>query len=98
MRDCRLLYVSTNSTFRQLRDIFRVHPNTGCNTHDLLECDCDKADEGLHEEWPSETKQRDQAESFSGFVAASEVTDDDLSSIEEAVRINHLSHLSNHYH
>ncbi|KAG5646279.1 hypothetical protein DXG03_003875 [Asterophora parasitica] len=24
-----------------LRDIFRVDPNTSCNTHDLLECPCD---------------------------------------------------------
>ncbi|KAG1742218.1 P-loop containing nucleoside triphosphate hydrolase protein [Suillus lakei] len=26
---------------KDLRDIFRVHPETGCNTHDLLDCECD---------------------------------------------------------
>lgn len=26
---------------KDLRDIFRVHPETGCNTHDLLDCVCD---------------------------------------------------------
>ncbi|KAG0704667.1 P-loop containing nucleoside triphosphate hydrolase protein [Suillus ampliporus] len=25
---------------KDLRDIFRVHPDTGCNTHDLLDCGC----------------------------------------------------------
>lgn len=27
----------------QLRDIFRIHPDAACNTHDLLECSCDSA-------------------------------------------------------
>ncbi|KAJ7078907.1 SNF2 family N-terminal domain-containing protein [Mycena belliarum] len=26
---------------KDLRDIFRIHPDTTCNTHDLLECPCD---------------------------------------------------------
>ncbi|KAH6914098.1 RAD54B protein [Coprinopsis sp. MPI-PUGE-AT-0042] len=26
---------------KDLRDIFRIDPNTSCNTHDLLECPCD---------------------------------------------------------
>lgn len=30
----------------QLRDIFTIHPNTACHTHDLLECPCETGSSG----------------------------------------------------
>ncbi|KJA27751.1 hypothetical protein HYPSUDRAFT_873593 [Hypholoma sublateritium FD-334 SS-4] len=34
---------SDSFTRKDLRDIFRIHPDAACNTHDLLECPCDSA-------------------------------------------------------
>lgn len=59
-----------------------MHLNTGCNTHDLLQCECDREDDGFDEERLSEVK---HDEHCPGFVAASEVTNEKLSSVEVAV-------------
>jgi hypothetical protein len=59
-----------------------VHLNTGCNTHDLLQCECDREIDGIDEEQLSETKQDEHCQ---GFVAASEVTNEKSSSAEESV-------------
>ncbi|VDC03609.1 unnamed protein product [Peniophora sp. CBMAI 1063] len=37
---------SDSFTPKELRDIFTVHPNTACHTHDLLDCPCDR--ENVH--------------------------------------------------
>ncbi|KAE9401638.1 hypothetical protein BT96DRAFT_964962 [Gymnopus androsaceus JB14] len=61
-------------TRKDLRDIFRVHPHTSSNTHDLLECICEN-DEGLDlsvEQVDHDTHD-DELESPKGFIAASQV-------------------------
>ncbi|KAG2153895.1 P-loop containing nucleoside triphosphate hydrolase protein [Suillus clintonianus] len=35
---------------KDLRDIFRVHPETGCNTHDLLDCGCDTGSKHINDD------------------------------------------------
>ncbi|KAF9047302.1 SNF2 family N-terminal domain-containing protein [Panaeolus papilionaceus] len=70
-------------TRKDLRDIFRVHSDTSCNTHDLLECGCCSAGSGrepeLHEEKPTSVKER----ALKGFMSASNVCDDDISPEDE---------------
>jgi hypothetical protein len=50
----------------------------------LLQCACDKENDAFDEEQLSEIK---EGESCPGFVAASEVTNENMSSVEEAVRV-----------
>jgi DNA repair and recombination protein RAD54B len=72
----------------QLRDIFRVHLNTGSNTHDLLQCECDQESDAFDEGQLSETKnfETEKGEPCpAGFVAASEVRNENLSPVEEVV-------------
>ncbi|KAI0812391.1 SNF2 family N-terminal domain-containing protein [Irpex lacteus] len=38
---------SDSFTRKDLRDIFTVHPDTACHTHDLLECPCPTGSSGL---------------------------------------------------
>ncbi|KAF8920583.1 SNF2 family N-terminal domain-containing protein [Mucidula mucida] len=67
-------------TRKDLRDIFRIQPDTCCNTHELLECHCDnvpgsqslptQADDGSDDDSDSEE---------SGFVVASQVNPKKLS-------------------
>ncbi|KAF8348116.1 P-loop containing nucleoside triphosphate hydrolase protein [Amanita rubescens] len=72
--------VSKNDSFTRndLRDIFRVHPDTNCNTHDLLQCACD----GLGSE--AVVNERDSSEEkvqhpVMSFIAASQVKPEQLS-------------------
>jgi hypothetical protein len=62
-----------------------VHLDTGCNTHDLLQCDCD-GDPSL---MPGSGTKNDNAviarTSSKGFIAASEVIDDDVAAMEQDV-------------
>ncbi|KAI0700892.1 P-loop containing nucleoside triphosphate hydrolase protein [Cytidiella melzeri] len=37
---------SDSFTRKELRDIFTIHPNTACHTHDLLECPCHTGSSG----------------------------------------------------
>lgn len=56
----------------QLRDIFRVHPDTFCNTHDLLQCACDGlGSEAIIKE--SDTGEVGAHHPVMSFVAASQV-------------------------
>ncbi|OAX36093.1 hypothetical protein K503DRAFT_721959 [Rhizopogon vinicolor AM-OR11-026] len=77
---------------KDLRDIFRVHPDTGCNTHDLLDCDCgggskhilednDKMAENGREDGDDDND--DDASSGIGFINASQVK---LSHVEKMDR------------
>jgi DNA repair and recombination protein RAD54B len=56
-----------------LRDIFRIHPDTACNTHDLLECPCYGS--GFDQDHASDILDNDaeDVELEQGFVAASRV-------------------------
>jgi DNA repair and recombination protein RAD54B len=58
----------------------------------LLQCECDKEDDAFYEQRVSEMKE-DGTELCTGFVAASEVTNEGLNSTEEAVMRHHLSYL-----
>ncbi|KAG2015919.1 SNF2-family ATP dependent chromatin remodeling factor snf21 [Coprinopsis cinerea AmutBmut pab1-1] len=59
---------------KDLRDIFRIDPNTSCNTHDLLECPCD----GSVIPVPGSSSTDDNGERVArlkrGFQSASSVT------------------------
>jgi len=76
----------------QLVDIFRVHPNTGCNTHDLLGCPCDQP--GYQEDGDTESDDElDQPDAVlrqlkrlgSGFMSASSIDSDAISAMDKAV-------------
>ncbi|TFK44573.1 P-loop containing nucleoside triphosphate hydrolase protein [Crucibulum laeve] len=66
---------SDSFTRKDLRDIFRVHPNTACNTHDLLECPCGKVALASIEDLPEDDE--DDMPLEEGFIAASELTTED---------------------
>jgi len=80
----------------QLVDIFRVHPNTGCNTHDLLGCPCDQP--GYREDDDGDTESDDELEQTdtvlkrlkrlgSGFMSASTIDADAISAMDKAVSL-----------
>ncbi|KAJ3826895.1 SNF2 family N-terminal domain-containing protein [Lentinula raphanica] len=56
-------------TRKDLRDIFRVHPDTSSNTHDLLECIC----EHEYEDSPDDGVDNSNSDSPRGFITASQV-------------------------
>ncbi|KAG7090872.1 hypothetical protein E1B28_009953 [Marasmius oreades] len=62
-------------TKKDLRDIFRVDPDTASNTHDLLGCPCQADEEDV---WISPTLSSNEDEGRKGFVMASEVTEADV--------------------
>ncbi|KAI0344614.1 hypothetical protein BDW22DRAFT_1482814 [Trametopsis cervina] len=61
---------SDSFTRKDLRDIFTVHPDTACHTHDLLECPCETGSTGYASLTPAES---------AGSAAASdpEISDDE---------------------
>ncbi|KAJ3788608.1 P-loop containing nucleoside triphosphate hydrolase protein [Lentinula aff. detonsa] len=59
-------------TRKDLRDIFRVHPDTSSNTHDLLECLCEKEKEA-EEDISDNNINYNKLENPKGFIAASQV-------------------------
>ncbi|KAF8197967.1 RAD54B protein [Pholiota molesta] len=82
-----------------LRDIFRIHPDTACNTHDLLECGCDEdtvmeeEPETLIEEIESENEEEEESPKKMGFVCASDYLQKkkaELASLSEWKHINCL--------
>ncbi|KAF9529285.1 P-loop containing nucleoside triphosphate hydrolase protein [Crepidotus variabilis] len=76
---------SDSFTRKDLRDIFRVHADTPCNTHDLLQCNCDNdVDSSKSEPLPEPTKPKVlERTSSKGFIAASEVMPDDVDPAEQ---------------
>ncbi len=62
-----------------------MHLDTGCNTHDLLQCDCD-GDPILMQGSGTKNENAAIARTVSkGFIAASEVIDDDMDAKEQDV-------------
>jgi DNA repair and recombination protein RAD54B len=68
---------------QQLRDIFRIHMDTGCNTHDLLECECDSPSQ-VPDDFAMEIEEDLDIEQ--GFVAASGLKQEKLDAVDKAVR------------
>ncbi|KAJ7497126.1 SNF2 family N-terminal domain-containing protein [Mycena latifolia] len=71
---------------KDLRDIFRIHPDTGCNTHDLLECPCDgtltmDTKEDVTDE---ESIESDSDSENKGFVNASQIRPEKMNKVEKA--------------
>ncbi|KAJ7124910.1 SNF2 family N-terminal domain-containing protein [Mycena epipterygia] len=71
---------------KDLRDIFRIHPDTACNTHDLLECPCDgtvtvDTKEDVTDEASIES---DSDSEKKGFVNASQIRPEEMNKIEKA--------------
>ncbi|CAK5281379.1 unnamed protein product [Mycena citricolor] len=77
---------------KDLRDIFRIHPNTICNTHDLLGCPCDgkgksKAqDDGLDDDLAGDGSdaESDSDVESKGFVNASCIQPEDMTKMDRA--------------
>ncbi|KAJ6497887.1 SNF2 family N-terminal domain-containing protein [Mycena sanguinolenta] len=75
---------------KDLRDIFRIHPNTACNTHDLLECPCDgtaavnteEKDGGASMDTDSEDD--DSGSKQKGFVNAAQIRPEEIDKIDRA--------------
>ena len=58
--------------------------DTGCNTHDLLECDCDSPDSQIPDGFVMEDAEDLAVEQ--GFVVASELRQEKLDAVDKAVR------------
>ncbi|EGN99526.1 hypothetical protein SERLA73DRAFT_72346 [Serpula lacrymans var. lacrymans S7.3] len=75
---------------KDLRDIFRIHPNTACNTHDLLECPCGTSNKEVLTEVRNTidcSQAGDLGEdsgSEMGFVTASQVKPEKLDKMDKA--------------
>ncbi|GLB37249.1 putative SNF2 family N-terminal domain containing protein [Lyophyllum shimeji] len=63
---------SDSFTRKDLRDIFRIDPDTPCNTHDLLECPCETASAVFPDDVPTAVDE-DDSEPEQGFVKACDV-------------------------
>ncbi|KAF9045835.1 hypothetical protein BDZ89DRAFT_1155511 [Hymenopellis radicata] len=71
-------------TRKDLRDIFRIQPDTSCNTHELLECPCDNipGSQSLPTE-VDDSSDGDSDSEQSGFVVASQVNPKKLNKQEK---------------
>lgn len=79
----------------QLRDIFRVHLNTACHTHDLLDCPCDGTQQDVQrlDDTPNDDNDADDDEKLEkGFVVASQIKPEQISKQDRLVGTNALSH------
>jgi DNA repair and recombination protein RAD54B len=85
------------SDIPQLRDIFRIHPDTACHTHELLDCRCDdpENDESPND-GPSATDEavddldsdldEDDMKLVKTFQAASQLKPEQMDRMDKAVR------------
>ncbi|KAJ7039247.1 SNF2 family N-terminal domain-containing protein [Mycena alexandri] len=72
---------------KDLRDIFRIHPDTVCNTHDLLECQCDGtfiAPEEIADDASMDSDVEDGDPDKKGFVNASQVQPEEINKMDKA--------------
>lgn len=60
--------------------------DTGCNTHDLLECECD-SDSQIPDDFVMESEKDLVVEAEQGFVVASELRQEKLDAVDKAVRL-----------
>lgn len=95
--------LALNVPVNQLRDIFRIHPDTACNTHELLQCPCGRID-APNDEDEDDTRgsdssgvltEDDESEGGRGFVHASSVRVDQLNRWDKEVGIPCLESLGN---
>ncbi|KAF5385986.1 hypothetical protein D9615_002412 [Tricholomella constricta] len=75
---------SDSFTRKDLRDIFRIDPNTPCNTHDLLECPCDGLKYPVPDGPPEGGSDDDDFEPEQGFVKACEVKPEHIDKMDRA--------------
>ncbi|KAJ3518137.1 hypothetical protein NLJ89_g63 [Agrocybe chaxingu] len=75
---------SDSFTRKDLRDIFRIYPDTACNTHDLLGCDCEmETSSSIIPEVALANKHEQVLQPVQrGFIAASAVSDKELDAAE----------------
>ncbi|KAF8441415.1 P-loop containing nucleoside triphosphate hydrolase protein [Boletus edulis BED1] len=71
-------------TRRDLRDIFRIQPDTACNTHDLLGCECDVSDAHSIDTSIKLEEAEDDDCSEHGFINASQLDPVHLDKAEKA--------------
>ncbi|KAF7315296.1 hypothetical protein MIND_00044100 [Mycena indigotica] len=79
---------------KDLRDIFRIHPDTVCNTHDLLSCRCDGREDSDVDEVTLDTIEASESDSdqdsdvekptTQGFMSASQVRPSDLVDMDKS--------------
>lgn len=86
---------------KELRDIFRIHPDTICNTHDLLECQCEESggrpSDTCEEVQPVDPNTEDNVLER-GFIAASNVKMDASDPVDTAKKKAALALLSEWKH
>ena len=76
-----------------MRDIFRVDPDTACNTHDLLECTCNgiRSDNSLATIDTNRSNMEEEdpgdSEPEKGFMAASQVKPETFNKMDKAVSV-----------
>ena len=76
---------------QQLRDIFTFHPNTGCHTHELLDCPCARGgagdyDGGFDTEAEEEEMTEIEQRMLKGFVTAASLSPKDVDNVDKTVR------------
>ncbi|KAJ7502774.1 SNF2 family N-terminal domain-containing protein [Mycena galericulata] len=74
---------------KDLRDIFRIDPNTACNTHDLLECPCDgtvvaDTKKDAADKSCAESDSEDSDSEKKGFVNASQIRPEEIHKMDKA--------------
>ncbi|KAI6121363.1 P-loop containing nucleoside triphosphate hydrolase protein [Pisolithus sp. B1] len=88
LSDCNSGCKADSFTRKELRDIFRVHPDTGCHTHALLGCGCGgrpSAFEGTGNKSEIEEAFGEEAPPLAdNFVVASQLTKASLDQIDKA--------------
>ncbi|EIN11409.1 hypothetical protein PUNSTDRAFT_141784 [Punctularia strigosozonata HHB-11173 SS5] len=78
---------SDSFTAKDLRDIFRVHLNTACHTHELLDCPCDREGSSTDREDDNAEYTDEEAESTAeemSFTLASQIKPGQLNRMEKA--------------
>ncbi|KAI9001004.1 SNF2 family N-terminal domain-containing protein [Trametes punicea] len=76
-------------TRKDLLDIFSIHPNTACNTHDILDCPCeasrpDSDRTSANELEEASSSSDDDEDPIKGFMAASQVKLKDVNKVDKA--------------
>lgn len=79
----------------KLQDIFTIHPDTACHTHDLLECPCDNSEEmrAIKDfDADDEPAEDSDEENERGFMHASQVKAEHIEKQDKEV--SHLREIS----